>query len=130
MVSLTGSSQKRVNSILIKRKSPIPISQTKVFYTAVKNQKAIQLEITEGEDIELDYVKIIANFMLSLPDGLNERTPVNITYYLDINQILHIYTKIEGPIPYEKECVFDRLSNKTEDQLLASKALISEIEVF
>lgn len=128
VVTMTSDTRRRVNSVVISRNSSLPVTQSKIFYTSMPDQRVLQLEVTEGEGRDLEYVSIITDFKISLPTGLRDRTPVEIRLQLDEDQLLHVFTVIEQA-GFTEECRFERLQNKTGRELTESEALISDIEV-
>ena len=87
--------QKRisVNSIIIKKNTPLPCSQTETFYTISEGQEAVDISITQGEDTDPDFVDIIKEEVMDLPKGRPEGQPLEVTYTYDENQMVRCVFK-------------------------------------
>lgn len=120
--------KQRVNSILIKRNSKLPVSVTRSFRTAVECQTEIDLTITEGEFRELTDVAILNSKKISLPDNLSKGTRVEIRLQLDESQLLHVYIAIPDA-GYEYEYKFERITNLSEEEVEMLTGLIADYEV-
>lgn len=75
------------NTIIIPKNTPIPAQEYQVFGTMVDNQEKVDLQITEGDDEELDYVTIIGEAEIRFrphPAG----SPVRVTLGLDNNGVI------------------------------------------
>jgi molecular chaperone DnaK len=85
---LTG---KRVveNRIILKKNTPLPCEQSQTFYTTKQGQKQLQVAITQGEDIDPEYVNNIAIGKLELPGDRPKNCPIEVTYSYDLNQRMH-----------------------------------------
>lgn len=118
----------RVNSILIKRNSKIPVSVTRSFRTAVEYQTEVDLTITEGEFRELTDVAILNSKKIVLPDNLRKGTKVEIRLELDESQLLHVYIAIPDA-GYEDEYRFERITNLSEKEVELLTGLIADYEV-
>ena len=82
-----------INTIMIKKNSPIPCKNMKGFSTADDNQDSVRVRITEGESKNKDDVKIIDEFTMQLPGGRPAGQPLEATYSYDDNQIMHCHIK-------------------------------------
>ena len=129
IVTVDATTKKRVNSIIIERNTVIPAHNKKEFKTAVNNMRSIHLEVTEGEDEDIEYVNIIAEFDIELPPDLQKFTPVNVEMVLDENQVLHIFASKEGENSFYKECHLNRNSNMEDVDIQLKASLISEMKI-
>lgn len=76
------------NSILIKKNTPLPCSETQTFYTIYEGQDGIDISITQGEDTDPDFVEKIHDEAMDLPANRPEGQPVEFTYIYDENQMM------------------------------------------
>jgi molecular chaperone DnaK len=85
---LTG---KRImeNRIILKKNTPLPCEETQTFYTTKEGQNQLQVAITQGEDIDPEYVNNIALGKLELPGDRPKNCPIKVTYSYDLNQRMH-----------------------------------------
>ena len=84
-----GNSNNQVNEIIIKKNSVLPITKTTTGYTRYDGQERTLFEITQGEDTDPNYVDIIDEIILELPEGRPEGQPIDVTYSYDEDQIMH-----------------------------------------
>jgi molecular chaperone DnaK len=75
-----------INSIIIKKNTPLPCSATDTFYTMVDNQQAVDIRITQGEGSDPDFVDKIGQTIMSLPSGRPKGQKIEVTYEYDENQ--------------------------------------------
>jgi molecular chaperone DnaK len=77
------------NRIILKKNTPLPCEATQTFYTLADNQEKIEVTVTQGEDIDVEYVNKIATHEFKLPPGRPAGCPVKVTYSYDANQRMH-----------------------------------------
>lgn len=74
------------NSIVIPKNTPIPCSMSQTYITSEDNEELIEVEITQGEDLDARYVDIIGKIALEVPPGRPAGCEVTVTYSYDENQ--------------------------------------------
>ncbi|MCK4998136.1 MAG: Hsp70 family protein [Anaerohalosphaera sp.] len=77
------------NSIILKKNTPLPCEASQTFYTMVEDQTELQLTVTQGEDVDPDYVNKIATEIFQMPPGRTANRPIHVTYSYDLNQRMH-----------------------------------------
>jgi molecular chaperone DnaK len=77
------------NSIILRKNTPLPCSETQQFYTIVPGQSQIEITITQGEDKDPDYINKIATEIFELPPNRAQNRPITVTYSYDLNQRMH-----------------------------------------
>ena len=77
------------NSIILEKNTPLPCESSQTFYTMVEDQTELQLTITQGEDIDPDYINKIATEIFQMPEGRPANRPIHVTYSYDLNQRMH-----------------------------------------
>ena len=92
--SLTGDamgSLKKINSIIIKKGEKIPCTVSESFYTIRDGQTNVHCDVTESSASETDpnFVKVIWEGNLELPDGRPAGQEIKVTYGYDENQIMN-----------------------------------------
>lgn len=107
---------KKMNTIIIPHNSKIPCKRSEVVYTVVENQTKIQIEVTEGDDEDVDFVKIIGNSLLTIPP-YPKNSPVEIVYAYDPDQTVSI--EVIDKVTDKSLGTFeiDRSSNLTDEQV-------------
>lgn len=78
--------EKLMNSIVIPKNSPIPCSRTQVYQTSEDNERIIEVDITQGEDEDAQYVDIIGRLTLEVPPNRPKGCEVAVTFSYDENQ--------------------------------------------
>jgi molecular chaperone DnaK len=77
------------NRIILKKNTALPCEATQMFYTMSQGQSQIEVNITQGEDKDVEYVNKIAAHKFSLPEGRPAKCPIKVTYSYDVNQRMH-----------------------------------------
>ena len=91
------------NSIILKKDTPIPCRVSNVYCTVADNQTELNVRVTEGEDDDLSYVKIVGEAPINIP-AYSKGAPVEVFFEYDHDGIIHV-------------SVFDLTSNKTLGEL-------------
>lgn len=73
------------NSIIIPKSSPIPCSVTQSYYTVMDDQTELECRITQGEDLDPEFVNILAAEIMELPSGRPAQQEVAVTFSYDAN---------------------------------------------
>lgn len=118
--------QELYNSIIIQRNSKIPSKSSKVYSTVSDNQRQLNIEVTEGNDSELEYVNILGKKCIDIPP-YPKGAPVKITFAYDIDQTVFVEVydltadKLLGTFD------IDRRANLTSGQVNEMRKKLSEI---
>lgn len=86
IVSKNPRTREKYNSIIIPRNTNLPTKQAKDYYTPADNTSGFELEITEGEDEDLDFVTILTKVEVKLPPNVPKNTRVTVEMELNKNQ--------------------------------------------
>lgn len=116
------------NSIIIARNTPIPAKRSETYTTICDNQTAINLQVTEGNDEDLDYVAMVAEQEFPIPP-YPEGSPVQVTIAYDIDQT--VYVEITDLVANRSlgNLTIDRQANMDKDQLTLAKARMDTFAV-
>lgn len=117
------------NSIILHRNTEIPCSASQVFGTVSDNQERISMDITEGEDTDLEYVDVIGTSILELPPGLPVGAPIKVTISYDKNGIVHVVCQDVTNNVDLGEMVIERKSNITQIEMEEKREALLSIEV-
>ncbi len=80
-----------VNSMIIPRNTPLPVTRTKVFGTEAQNQRLVRVPIVEGETRDPHGCTQIGECVIhELPPGLPKGSPVEITFRYDSSGRVHV----------------------------------------
>lgn len=124
-VDATG---REVNSIIFEANRAIPDQRADVFYTVVSNQTELNVRVTEGDEEDLRYVKILGSSLLRIPPHPAE-SPVRVIFSCDIDGILHIevFDLVDNVSLGEFE--IDRASNLDRSEIDRMRDALSNLEV-
>ncbi len=116
------------NAIVVKKGTPIPCKVRKRFRTVVDNQTHVHVQITEGEDEDLEYVKIVGEAVMEIPP-YPKGALIEDIYEYDSNGIIHVsvYDLTAGKLLGKME--IKRTSNLTEDEVEEKRIRIGRIPV-
>ncbi len=125
---LVYEENQQINHIVIPRMTKIPCEMEQICYTKIKNQRQINLTITEGEYKEVEFVTVISDFLIDLPMGLPINTEVKVKITLDERQLIHIYINIPDA-NLEVEYNMKRNANLNEEEIESLRGLMIEKKV-
>lgn len=74
------------NSVVIPKNTPIPCSMSQIYTTSPEDDNLIEIEITQGDDLDPRYVDIIGKIALEIPEDRPCESQVTVTYSYDENQ--------------------------------------------
>jgi molecular chaperone DnaK (HSP70) len=75
---------------LIRKNTPIPVSKSEVFYTAVDGQEKVNVEVYQGEDADALNNIEIGEFLVEGLRDVPAGNPIVIRFALDLNGILEV----------------------------------------
>ena len=127
-VIVVGSGGRDINSIIIRNNTRIPAKASDVFYTTVDNQRELNVQVTEGNDDDPKYVKILANQILPVPPH-PAGSPIRVTFAYDIDQT--VFVEVEDLTENKSLGTFDidRTANMSADQLMRARTKIDGMNV-
>jgi molecular chaperone DnaK len=108
--------KKEVNSIIIQNNSKIPTKASDIFSTVIDDQTELHVQVTEGNDTNVEYVKIIAEQILRIPP-YPRGAPVRVTFAYDIDQT--VFVEVEDLTANRSLGTFDidRVSNLSSQEV-------------
>lgn len=122
------SEDRQGNIILIPRNTPIPAVGQSEFYTIVDNQDYFNLQVTEGDDEELDYVEVIGISRIDLPPHpAGSPVRIELGYTRDgviVGRVFDVLKKA-----YIGDITVKRDANLTEEELRRKKQRIDQEEL-
>lgn len=129
IVSKNPKTKEEYNSIIIPRNTNLPTRQSKEYYTAKDNWEGFEIQFTEGEDEDLDFVTILTTMEVKLPPNVPKNTKVTVEMELNKNQLLHVYVKVHTIPEVYKELEIERKGNLAIEEVEEQKTLIEKIHV-
>ncbi|WP_406340241.1 Hsp70 family protein [Streptomyces sp. NBC_00648] len=109
-------SKQMKNRIIIAHDTPLPAKEQGTFATVSDRQREIELQVTEGEDEDLQYVRIIGSSDIRVPP-YPAGAPVEVTYSYDRDAILHVEVKDLTSGKQLGEFEINRTSNLDEGEI-------------
>ncbi|MEA1923787.1 MAG: Hsp70 family protein [Pseudomonadota bacterium] len=85
-----GSLQTGLFVPIIKRNTPLPTQKSEVFHTMFDNQKAVSVEIYQGEDPLAENNIPVGNFLVDGLSQVPQGSPIMLNLKLDLNGILEV----------------------------------------
>ncbi len=76
------------NKIMIPKNTAFPVTKKDVFYTVFDGQDVVQCTVTQGEDEDPEFVKVLFKEELQLPPGRPANQPIEVCYSYDANEIM------------------------------------------
>ncbi|NUU13756.1 Hsp70 family protein [Curtobacterium pusillum] len=89
VITLEHGTTHEVNSIIIPRNSKVPSTHSDVFTTTTDGQTGINVQVTEGDDSDPEYVTVIREELVPIPP-YPRGARVRVTYHYDIDQTVFI----------------------------------------
>jgi molecular chaperone DnaK len=80
----------RQNTVVIPRNTRIPTKHERIYYTVEFDQRAVELEVTEGEDEDIAYVTVLGARPIPLTPGLPQNSPLRVVMSYDIDGVIHV----------------------------------------
>ena len=120
---------REMNSIVVPSNSKIPCKKSEVFYTVAPNQTELQVQVTEGDEEDLKYAKILGSSLLQLQGQPDPGSPIEVTFSCDIDGILHIEVVdlVDGTNLGEFE--IDRAKNLDQSEIERMRDAIDNLDV-
>ncbi len=113
------------NQIIIPRTTQIPCTMEQVFYTKFRDQRQINVSITEGEFKEPEFVALIGEYLIDLPVGLPINTEVMVKISLDDRQLIHLSIAVPS-VKLEREFEMKRNANLCEEEIRKLQGIMSK----
>lgn len=128
VVAIDSRSGKLYNSIILPKDTKIPTRASNVYGTMVDNQTEIEVEVTEGEEEDLDYVRIIGKGSMKIPP-YPKGSPVEVFFQYDNDGIIHITVFDRNVDNMLGELHIERQSNRTLAEVEQMQRQIATIDI-
>lgn len=123
VITVDEFTRKRQNTIVIPHNTPIPARCSKVVYTLENNQTQVLIQVTEGNDEDVEYVNVIGSSTLTLP-AYPKGSPMEVIYAYDPDQT--IYIEVIDRVANRSMGTFeiDRSSNMSDHDIRDARELV------
>jgi molecular chaperone DnaK len=123
-----NESNREYNSIVLKKGTPIPCSASDTFCTVADRQEAINVRVTEGEDADLAYVKIVGEGKMKIPP-YPRGSPIEVRFEYDHDGIIHVRVFDLTGNAALGELHIKRTSNLSEQDVHDKMAKVGQLQV-
>ena len=119
---------RKINTVIIPHNTKIPTKKSEIVYTVYDNQTEIKVEVTEGNDADVEYVRVIGSSILSMPPYPKD-SPVEIIYAYDPDQT--IYIEVINKVTNSSLGTFeiDRASNLSDEEVKNAMGVVKHATV-
>jgi len=128
VITLDTNNLKKINTIVIPRNSKLPALDSRILATIVDNQDEIAVEVTEGDDTDIDYVKVIGSKTIKIPH-YPKGSPIEVIYTYDPDQI--IFVEVVDKVTDKSLGTFEveRKANMTDNEVKYATELLKKSDV-
>jgi molecular chaperone DnaK len=119
---------REVNSIVLKKDTPIPCKVSGRYVTSVDNQTQLHVQVTEGEDTDLNYVKIVGEGVMDLPPR-PKGSPLEVIFEYDRDGIIHVSVVDLTAGRRLGELKIERVSNLTEEEVAEKQQRLGKLAI-
>lgn len=117
-----------VNSIVLEKDTVIPSRVSGHYTTTVDLQTQLHIQVTEGEDTDLDYVKIVGEGMIDLPE-YPKGAPLEVIFEYDRDGIIHVTVVDSSKDELIGELDIERTSNLTESEVMEKQERVGKLAI-
>ena len=128
VITLDYDTRREQNTIIIPHNSKIPTTRSVEVYTVDDNQTRLRVRVTEGDETDVEFVKVIGSSTLSIPP-YPKGSPVEIIYAYDPDQT--VFIEVIDKVTNQSLGTFqvDRASNLTADQVARATGVVGRANV-
>lgn len=117
------------NAVILRRNVPLPFAGSEIFYTGVRGQTTITIEILEGDDPDISYCRTIGKLNINgLPPGRAAGMPVVVVLRYNENGILQVEA-IDQTTGMRAQTTIDRSTGLSEKDRAYATAIVKELVV-
>lgn len=117
-----------VNSIILPANTPVPACETRNYSTTREYQEKLYIQITQGEEEDLNYVTVIGTSEIDIAPR-KERVGIQVTISCDENSLIHVRVYDEDLQRDLGEMYIDRISNLTEEEVRQNQQRINKMDI-
>lgn len=128
VIQLDSDTGREVNTIVIPRNSKIPAKFSVGGFTVQDNQTSINVQVTQGDDTDPEYVVEIGSKDIPIPP-YPKGAPVRVTYAYDIDQTVFVELTDQTAGRSLGTFEVDRPANLSDDEVNRAAAKVSALSV-
>lgn len=117
------------HTILLRRNTPLPLSESHLFFTAYPNQTSVRIRVLEGEDEDIELCTQIGEFLVTdLPPRRATGMPLDVTMHYNRNGILEVEA-IDQSTGTSATVRIDRAGSLSEEEEAEARSVVKEMVV-
>lgn len=120
---------REINSLIVPANSKIPAKKAETFFTVVPRQTELNVRVTEGDEEDLKYVKVLGSSLLKLQAHPEDNSPIQVIFSCDIDGILHIEVVDLVDNNHLGEFEIDRAKNLDQGEIDRMRDALANLEV-
>lgn len=128
VIAVDSRTERLYNSIILPKDTKIPTRASNIYGTIIDNQTEIEVEVTEGEDEDLEYVRIIGKGTMKIPP-YPKGAPVEVFFQYDDDGIIHVTVFDRSADKMLGELHIERQSNRTSTEVEQMKRQIGILDI-
>ena len=119
---------RKINSIIIPHNTKIPTRRSEIFYTVQEMQTQVMVEVTEGDETEVEFVKVIGHSLLSIPP-YPKGAPIEVAFIYDADQTVAVEVVDKTTNRSLGRFRIERQSNLTDEQVKKATDIIRKTDI-
>ncbi|MFF4896551.1 Hsp70 family protein [Streptomyces sp. NPDC001068] len=116
VVTRSENHELQYNSVIIAHNTPVPAKESDTFHTLTDRQRHLRVQVTEGDDEDLAYVKMAGEGTIDIPQ-YPKGAPFEVFYSYDIDGVIHVEVKDGTTGTWLGEFELERPDNLSQAQL-------------
>ncbi|MBM7786568.1 molecular chaperone DnaK [Tenggerimyces flavus] len=117
------------NSVIIPANTPIPATSSGMYYTVEDYQSSIRWQVTQGDDHDLAYVRIVGEASVPVPPGYPKHSAFRCTYAYDANQTIHAEVVDMRTDKLAAKFRVDNVANLSADEVQKASARVRRVDI-
>ncbi|WP_037857610.1 Hsp70 family protein [Streptomyces sp. NRRL S-340] len=107
---------RQFNAVIIPHNTSVPAKKSETFYTLFDRQRRLRVQVTEGDDEDLAYVKKVGEGDIEIP-RYPKGAPFEVFYSYDVDGIIHVEVKDGTTGRWLGEFELERPDNLSPEEL-------------
>lgn len=128
VVAIDSRSGSLYNSVILPKDTKIPTRVSNVYGTIIDNQTEIEVEVTEGEEEDLEYVRVIGKGSMKIPP-YPKGAPVEVFFQYDDDGIIHVTVFDQKANNMLGELHLERKSNRSMSEVEQMQRQIAAVDI-
>ncbi len=121
--------KRALSSFIIPRNTALPVSSTHIYTTVNDDQKAVVVDVFQGEEMYADQNIKMGEIKVDFPSPAPKNTPVFISFTYDLNGIL----VVDIEVPYfgieKNEVLIDNEVNQTNEEIKERLEILNSLRL-